>query len=94
MAKNSQAAKDETIQIRASAATKMVLNEAAALRGQGLSEFLLESARRRAEETFLDQSVFFLGPKEHEQFLALLDAPPDVGVEARLRLTRKSAWQV
>ena len=52
--------KDNVIQIRASAEAKAVLNRAAALRGQKLSEFMLQSARRQAEETILDQRTFFL----------------------------------
>jgi uncharacterized protein (DUF1778 family) len=47
--------KDDVIQIRASAQTKALLNRAATLRGQKLSEFMLESARREAEDTILDQ---------------------------------------
>ena len=42
--------KDDIIQIRAPAETKAMLNRAAQLRGQKLSEFMLDSARRQAEE--------------------------------------------
>ena len=68
--------KDDVIQIRASREVKAILSRAAGLRGQTLSEFMLESARRQAEETILDQRTFFLDDKEHARFLALLDAPP------------------
>jgi uncharacterized protein (DUF1778 family) len=85
--------KDETIQIRASADTKVILNRAASLRGQKLSEFMLDAARRRAEETILDQRVFFLQADAHERFLALLDAPSRTSDEVRRRLTRKPAWE-
>jgi uncharacterized protein (DUF1778 family) len=67
--------KDDVIQIRASAEAKAILNRAAALRGQKLSEFMLESARRQAEDTLLDQRTFFLDDAAHARFLALLDAP-------------------
>ena len=85
--------KDEVIQIRASAETKAILNRAAALRGQRLSEFMLDSARRRAEEAVLDQRAFFLDARAHESFLAMLDKPvkPDAALRARMR--RKPAWQ-
>lgn len=75
--------KDDVIQIRASAETKAVLNRAAALRGQKLSEFMLDGARRQ-EETILDQRISFLDAKAHEKFLALLDAPtrPSRGLKA------------
>lgn len=85
--------RDEAIQIRATAETKALLNQASAIRGQKLSEFMLESARRTAEETILEQRHFLLDPIAHEKFLAMLDAPaiPDMDVRARLR--RKPLWE-
>jgi uncharacterized protein (DUF1778 family) len=85
--------KDEVIQIRASAETKTILHRAAALRGQKLSEFMLESARRQAEETILDQRTFFLDDKAHERFLALLDSPPKSSAKVRARFNRKAQWR-
>jgi uncharacterized protein (DUF1778 family) len=85
--------KDEVIQIRATAEAKAMLNRAASLRGQKLSEFMLESARRRAEDTILDQRTFFLDDTSHARFLTLLDAPPKPHAGARRRLTRKPPWQ-
>lgn len=85
--------KDDTIQIRTSAETKAILNRAAALRGQRLSEFMLDSARRQAEETILDQRAFFLAPEAHEEFLAMLDGPAEPAAEVRARLRRKPAWE-
>ena len=85
--------KDDVIQIRASAEAKAILNRAAALRGQKLSEFMLESARRRAEDTILDQRTFFLDDAAHARFLALLDAPPKPTAKIRDRLNRKAPWQ-
>jgi uncharacterized protein (DUF1778 family) len=84
--------KDDVIQIRASAEAKAVLNRAAALRGQKLSEFMLESARRQAEETILDQRTFFLDDKAHARFLALLDAPPKPPAKVRARFDRNPPW--
>jgi uncharacterized protein (DUF1778 family) len=85
--------KDDVIQIRASAETKAILNRAASLRGQKLSEFMLESARRQAEETMLDQRTFFLDPKSHERFLAMLDNPPKPSRELRATMRRKPSWE-
>jgi uncharacterized protein (DUF1778 family) len=81
--------KDDVIQIRASAEAKAMLNRAAALRGQKLSEFMLESARRQAEDTILDQRTFFLDDDAHAQFLKMLDSPPKPSAKARARLNRK-----
>ncbi len=85
--------KDDIIQIRAPAETKAMLNRAAALRGQKLSEFMLDSARRQAEEAILDQRVFFLDAKSHDAFLALLDAPAKPNAALRALMARKPAWQ-
>ena len=85
--------KDDIIQIRAPAETKAMLNRAAQLRGQKLSEFMLESARRQAEEALLDQRVFFLDAKAHEAFLAQLDAPAKPNAALRALMARKPAWQ-
>lgn len=85
--------KDDVIQIRASAETKALFVRAAALRGQKLSEFMLESARRQAEEAILDERAFFLDAEAHACFLALLDAPPEPPAKARARLKRKAPWE-
>lgn len=85
--------KDDVIQIRAPAETKALLNRAAALRGQKLSEFMLESARSKAEEALLDQRVFFLDEKAHAAFLKLLDAPPKPSKELSALMKRTPAWQ-
>jgi uncharacterized protein (DUF1778 family) len=86
------ARKNDVIQIRASAETKAILNRAATLRGQKLSEFMLDSARRQAEETPLDQRVFFLDTEAHEQFLAMLHAPGMPSEELRQRMRRRPSW--
>ena len=65
--------KDDVIQIRASAEAKAILNRAAAIRGQKLSEFMLECARRQAEDTIFEQRTFFLDEDTHLRFLALLE---------------------
>lgn len=85
--------KDDVIQIRASAETKALFNRAAAMRGQKLSEFMLESARQHALERILDQRSFFLDDEAHARFLKLLDAPPAPSAKARARLNRKAPWE-
>ena len=67
-------------------------NRAAALRGQKLSEFMLESARRQAEEALLDQRVFFLEPQAYDAFLALLDAPAKPVPRLTELMRRKAPW--
>jgi uncharacterized protein (DUF1778 family) len=93
MTTDSAARKDDLIQIRASAATKVILNRAAAMRGQKLSEFMLESARARADETILDQRLFTVDDDAYKAFLAMLDAPAKPAKALRARMKCKSAWE-
>jgi len=85
--------KDDVIQIRASAETKAILTRAAALRGQKLSEFMLDSARRQAEDALLDQRNFFLEPEAYDAFLALLDAPTKPDPRLVELMSRKAPWE-
>lgn len=85
--------KGQVIQVRTSAETKAILNDAARLRGQTLSDFVIESARRRAEDTFLDQRVFFLDEDAHRQLLAILDNPPKPSAASKARMRRKPSWE-
>lgn len=85
--------RDDVIQIRASAGMKAMLSKAASLRGQKLSEFMLASARREAEDAILDQRTFFLDAEQHAQFLALLDAPPKPLPALVDLMRRKPAWE-
>ena len=89
----SSRSKDDVIQIRASAEAKALFNRAAAMRGQKLSEFMLESAREHALERILDRRSFFLDDQAHAHFLKLLDAPPAPSAKARARLNRKAPWE-
>lgn len=86
-------AKDDVIQIRASADAKALFVRAATMRGQKLSEFMLESARQQAEETLLDQRAFFLNAEAHALFLKLLNAPQPPSAKARALLNRKTPWE-
>jgi uncharacterized protein (DUF1778 family) len=53
---------------------------------------MLDSARRQAEETLLDQRIFFLDDRAHEKFLALLDNPPKPSKELRALMNRRPSW--
>jgi uncharacterized protein (DUF1778 family) len=64
------------LDLRLSLAAKQKLQTAAASAGRTVSEFILESALVRAEETLADRTRFGLDADRWEAFLAALDAPP------------------
>jgi uncharacterized protein (DUF1778 family) len=66
----------EKLDVRVSPTAKSKLQAAAAVTHRTVSDFVLESALSRAEETLADRRVFVLDDEKWEAFLAALDAPP------------------
>jgi len=70
------ATRSEKLDLRLTPEAKRTLNAAAAASRRSVSEFVLESALTRAEETLPDRRRFMLSEKQWKEFLAALDAPP------------------
>ncbi|MBV5303768.1 MAG: DUF1778 domain-containing protein [Chlorobium sp.] len=69
-------AKTEKLDLRLSQQAKQVLRIAAIAAHRSVSEFVLESALARAEETLADRRSFSLNGEQWTAFIAALDAPP------------------
>jgi len=82
-----------TINLRASAQLRDLVDLAASILGQNRTEFMLESARRRAEDVLLDQRLFTLDVERYKAFLNLLDEPPRPTKELRKLLSKKAPWE-
>ena len=82
----------ETLNLRIPAHDRNLIDRAAQSSGKTRTDFILGAARRAAEETLLDQSLFLVSESTYAKFLALLDAPAKPN--ARLRRTMKAtpAW--
>jgi uncharacterized protein (DUF1778 family) len=68
--------RDEKLEMRLTASAKQVLKTAASATHRSVSEFVLESALARAEETLPDRRRFGLNKVQWEAFQKALDAPP------------------
>ena len=66
----------EKLDLRLTPAAKRTLQSAAAAARRSVSEFVLESALARAEETLPDRQRFGLDAERWAAFQAALDAPP------------------
>ena len=84
--------RDVTINIRAKANQRALIDRAAQLRGKSRSEFMLESAYQKAQDVLLDHCFFGLDEIKFKQFLALLDAPPTANQKLNALLKTKSPW--
>ena len=82
-----------TINLRAPAPLRDLIDRAAALLGKSRSEFMLESARRSAEDVLLDQAVFPLGQRKFEDFIAILERPPKPSEKLKELLKTKAPWE-
>jgi uncharacterized protein (DUF1778 family) len=72
----SRATRSEKLDLRLTRRAKTTLRAAAAASGRSVSEFVLESALARADETLADRRTFALGATKWKAFVAALDAPP------------------
>lgn len=68
--------RNEKLDLRLTPSAKRVLQSAAVAAHRSLSEFVLESALARAEETLPDRRHFGLNAKQWEAFQTALAAPP------------------
>lgn len=69
-------ARTTKLDLRLSPQTKQTLAAAARVSHRSVSQFVLESALARAEETLIERRRFELNAAQWEAFMAALDAPP------------------
>lgn len=69
-----------------------LIDRAARAQGKTRSDFMIDAARRAAEDAILDQTLVRVDPENYRHFLAVLDTPP--GGEGFERLMNASKpWQ-
>jgi uncharacterized protein (DUF1778 family) len=68
--------RDEKLEMRLTPSAKQILKTAASAMHRSVSEFVLESALARAEETLPDRQRFGLNKVQWEAFHKALAAPP------------------
>ena len=71
-----ETAKREALNLRIRPQVRELIDRAAELAGKNRTDFVLDAARRAAEDTLLDRTIYTVNPKAYRQFLARLDAPP------------------
>jgi uncharacterized protein (DUF1778 family) len=93
MPPKSQARQRETLNIRIKADERGLIDRAARARGQNRTDFILEAARRAAEDALLDRTLMTVNADAYKEFVKRLDAKPRPN--ARLRKTMQTAapWE-
>lgn len=64
--------------------TRQLIDRAARAQGRSRSDFMIEAARRAAEEAILDQTVLHVDAGAYDGLLEILDRPADSEGFARL----------
>jgi uncharacterized protein (DUF1778 family) len=93
MATKLQAAKRETLNLRVKPEDRTLIDRAARLLGKSRTDFLLEAARRAAQDALLDQTLFKVSPKVYAEFVARLDAPPAPNEKLRRTMMTPAPWE-
>jgi uncharacterized protein (DUF1778 family) len=81
------------INIRIRPEVRELIDQAASLQGKSRSDFMLEAARRAAEEALLDQTLIRVDPETYARFVALLDAPPAPNEDLRRLMNTPAPWE-
>jgi uncharacterized protein (DUF1778 family) len=88
-----QPAKREALNIRIQPQVRQLIDRAARLAGKNRTDFVLDAARRAAEDTLLDRTVLSLSTKAYRQFLARLDSPPHPNERLLKSLRTPAPWE-
>lgn len=65
------------VNLRVRIEVRDLIDQAATLQRKSRSEFMIDAARRAAEDALLDQALVRVTPEAYTRFLEILDAPPD-----------------
>ena len=83
----------EALNIRIQPQVRELIDRAAKLAGKNRTDFVLDAARRAAEDTLLDHTVFAVNPKAYREFLARLDAPPRPNKRLLKSMQTPAPWE-
>jgi uncharacterized protein (DUF1778 family) len=83
----------EALKIRIKPQVRELIDRAAELVGKNRTDFVLDAARRAAEDTLLDRTFFTVSPKAYRQFLARLDTPPRPNKRLLKSMQTPAPWE-
>ena len=88
-----QTRKRQSLNLRIKAEERDLIDRAAKTLGKNRTDFVLDAARRAAEDALLDRTVLTVSPKAYAEFMARLDAPPQPNERLRKTLRTVAPWE-
>jgi uncharacterized protein (DUF1778 family) len=85
--------KRETLNLRIRAEDRGLIDRAAAADGKNRTDFILEAARRAANETLLDRVLLSVDEAAYSAFVARLDATQHPNERLTKSLAVRPAWR-
>ncbi len=86
-------ARRETLNLRIKHEERGLIDRAAKSLGKNRTEFVLDAARRAAEEALADRNAFAVSPRAYAEFLARLDEPPRPNARLVKTMNTKAPWE-
>jgi uncharacterized protein (DUF1778 family) len=83
----------DSLNLRIKPELRGLIDRAAQLAGKNRTDFVLDAARRAAEDALLDRTVFSVSPKAYAEFLRRLDAPPKLNKRLRRTMQTPAPWE-
>jgi uncharacterized protein (DUF1778 family) len=88
-----QTGRRETLNIRIRAEERGLIDRAAKVRGKNRTDFILDAARRAAEDALVDRALISVSPKAYTEFVARLDAPAKPNQRLRSAMRAPVPWK-
>jgi len=83
----------QTITLRISKTDKALIDRAAKSLEKSRTEFMIESAKRAADDAILDRRHFFVDEAQYDAFVRALDKAPTTSETLRKLRRRASPWK-
>jgi uncharacterized protein (DUF1778 family) len=81
----------KAVNLRVRTDIRTLIDSAAKLQGKTRSDFMIDAARRAAEEALLDQTLLRVDQETYDRFVAILDQPASGPGVDRL-LNARAPW--
>jgi uncharacterized protein (DUF1778 family) len=86
-------ARGKTWNLRVQPSQSELIDRAASIKGQTRTEFILETACEEAKKVITNQTFFALSEEKYQEFINILDAPPQPVEGLRKLFATKAPWE-
>ncbi|MDX8496513.1 DUF1778 domain-containing protein [Mesorhizobium sp. VK22B] len=86
--------KRSTLNMRIKPEERGLIDEAARTLGKTRTDFILDAARRVAEDTLLDRTLIKVSPEAYAEFRALLDVPAKSNERLSELMNASLPWEI